>query len=70
MFKTSGGKYICSTNHWKHNETIRFIDQIMVIGDEKCRPHSYSQFWFPKEWGTIHGVDVGVSNIEIISNEK
>jgi hypothetical protein len=29
VYKTSGGKYISATNHWKHNETIRFIDQII-----------------------------------------
>jgi hypothetical protein len=32
MFKTSGGNILHHT-YWKHNETIRFITEIMVIGD-------------------------------------
>jgi long-chain acyl-CoA synthetase len=72
MFKTSGGKYIAPQIIENTMKQSRFIDQIMVIGDGQKMPAAFIQpnFDFLKEWGTIHGVDVGVSNIEIISNEK
>jgi long-chain acyl-CoA synthetase len=72
MFKTSGGKYIAPQIIENTMKQSRFIDQIMVIGDGQKMPAAFIQpnFDFVKEWGTIHGVDVGVSNIEIISNEK
>jgi long-chain acyl-CoA synthetase len=72
MFKTSGGKYIAPQIIENAMKQSRFIDQIMVIGDGQKMPAAFIQpnFDFVKEWGTIHGLDVGVSNIEIISNEK
>ena len=50
----------------------RFIEQIMVIGDGQKMPAAFIQpsFEFIKEWGVIHGIDIGKSNEEIIGNEK
>jgi long-chain acyl-CoA synthetase len=72
MFKTSGGKYIAPQIIENTMKQSRFIDQIMVIGDGQKMPAAFIQpnFDFVKEWAKIHGVDVGVSNIEIVSNEE
>jgi long-chain acyl-CoA synthetase len=72
MFKTSGGKYIAPQIIENTMKQSRFIDQIMVIGDGQKMPAAFIQpnFDFVKEWGTIHGINVGTSNEEIISNEK
>ncbi|MFQ3174207.1 MAG: long-chain acyl-CoA synthetase [Flavobacterium sp.] len=72
MFKTSGGKYIAPQIIENTMKQSRFIDQIMVIGDGQKMPAAFIQpnFDFVKEWGTIHGINVGASNIEVISNEK
>ncbi len=72
MFKTSGGKYIAPQIIENTMKQSRFIDQIMVIGDGQKMPAAFIQpnFEFVKEWGTIHGINVGVSNEEVISNEK
>ncbi|MGO4816942.1 AMP-dependent synthetase/ligase [Flavobacterium sp. W22_SRS_FP1] len=72
MFKTSGGKYIAPQIIENTMKQSRFIDQIMVIGDGQKMPAAIIQpnFEFVKEWGNIHGIDVGVSNEEVISNEK
>ena len=72
MFKTSGGKYIAPQIIENTMKQSRFIDQIMVIGDGQKMPAAFIQpnFDFVKEWATIHGIDVGVSNEEVIANEK
>lgn len=72
MFKTSGGKYIAPQLIENTMKQSRFIDQIMVIGDGQKMPAAFIQpnFDFVKEWASIHGIDVGVSNEEIITNEK
>ncbi|SHM59872.1 AMP-dependent synthetase/ligase [Flavobacterium xinjiangense] len=72
MFKTSGGKYIAPQLIENTMKQSRFIEQIMVIGDGQKMPAAFIQpnFEFVKEWATIHGLDIGKSNEEIISNEK
>ncbi len=72
MFKTSGGKYIAPQMIENTMKQSRFIEQIMVIGDGQKMPAAFIQpnFEFVKEWATIHGIDIGKSNEEIISNEK
>ena len=72
MFKTSGGKYIAPQLIENTMKQSRFIEQIMVIGDGQKMPAAFIQpnFEFLKEWGVIHGLDIGKSNEEIISNEK
>lgn len=72
MFKTSGGKYIAPQLIENTMKQSRFIEQIMVIGDGQKMPAAFIQpsFEFVKEWANIHGIDVGKSNQEIVSNKK
>ncbi|MBG6109666.1 long-chain acyl-CoA synthetase [Flavobacterium sp. CG_9.10] len=72
MFKTSGGKYIAPQLIENTMKQSRFIEQIMVIGDGQKMPAAFIQpnFDFLKEWAVIHGIDIGKTNEEIISNEK
>ena len=72
MFKTSGGKYISPQLLENAMKQSRFIEQIMVIGDGQKMPAAFIQpnFDFIKEWERIHGITVGITNEEIISNPK
>ncbi|WP_413997848.1 AMP-dependent synthetase/ligase [Flavobacterium sp. W1B] len=72
MFKTSGGKYIAPQIIENTMKQSRFIDQIMVIGDGQKMPAAFIQpnFDFLKEWANIHKYNIGISNEEIVSNEK
>ena len=72
MFKTSGGKYISPQLLENAMKQSRFIEQIMVIGDGQKMPAAFIQpnFGFIKEWERLHGIAVGTTNEEIISNPK
>lgn len=72
MFKTSGGKYIAPQLIENTMKQSRFIEQIMVIGDGEKMPAAFIQpsFEFIKEWEKLHGIEVGKTNQEIISNPK
>lgn len=72
MFKTSGGKYIAPQLIENTMKQSRFIEQIMVVGDGEKMPSALIQpnFEFIKEWAKIHSISMGVSNEEIISNQK
>ncbi|MDN3676905.1 AMP-dependent synthetase/ligase [Flavobacterium paronense] len=72
MFKTSGGKYVSPQLLENAMKQSRFIEQIMVIGDGQKMPAAFIQpnFTFVKEWERIHGIAVGNTNEEIISNPK
>ena len=72
MFKTSGGKYISPQLLENAMKQSRFIEQIMVIGDGQKMPAAFIQpnFSFIKEWERLHGIKVGETNKEIISNPK
>lgn len=72
IFKTSGGKYISPQLLENAMKQSRFIEQIMVIGDGQKMPAAFIQpnFEFIKEWERIHGIKVGATNEEIISNPK
>ena len=72
MFKTSGGKYISPQLLENAMKQSRFIEQIMVIGDGQKMPAAFIQpnFEFIKEWERLHGITVGKTNVEIISNPK
>ena len=72
MFKTSGGKYIAPQLIENTMVQSRFIEQIMVIGDGEKMPAAFIQpsFEFIKEWEKLHGIEVGKTNQEIISNPK
>ena len=72
MFKTSGGKYIAPQMIENTMKQSRFIEQIMVIGDGEKMPAAFIQpsFDFIREWEKLHGIEVGKTNEEIISNPK
>ena len=72
MFKTSGGKYISPQLLENAMKQSRFIEQIMVIGDGQKMPAAFIQpnFEFVREWEKIHGISVGKTNEEVISNPK
>jgi long-chain acyl-CoA synthetase len=72
MFKTSGGKYISPQLLENAMKQSRFIEQIMVIGDGQKMPAAFIQpnFEFIKEWERLHGMVIGKTNEEIISNPK
>jgi long-chain acyl-CoA synthetase len=70
MFKTSGGKYIAPQLIENIMKQSRFIEQIMVIGDGQKMPAAFIQpsFEFIKEWSKIHGINIGNTNQDLISN--
>lgn len=72
MFKTSGGKYVSPQLLENAMKQSRFIEQIMVIGDGQKMPAAFIQpnFDFIKEWERLHGMTIGKTNEEIISNPK
>jgi long-chain acyl-CoA synthetase len=72
MFKTSGGKYIAPQLLENAMKQSRFIGQIMVIGEGQKMPAAFIQlnFDFVKEWEKLHGLAVGKTNAEIVSNTK
>jgi long-chain acyl-CoA synthetase len=72
MFKTSGGKYVSPQLLENAMKQSRFVEQIMVIGDGQKMPAAFIQpnFAFVKEWERIHGIPIGNTNEEIISNPK
>jgi long-chain acyl-CoA synthetase len=72
MFKTSGGKYIAPQILENTMKQSRFIEQIMVIGDGQKMPGAFIQpsFEFIKEWASLHNIQLGNSNEEIIENPK
>ncbi len=72
MFKTSGGKYIAPQLIENTMKQSRFIEQIMVIGDGQKMPGAFIQpsFEFIKEWAKIHKIEIGLTNEEIVLNQK
>ncbi|UQD56576.1 long-chain fatty acid--CoA ligase [Flavobacterium sp. K5-23] len=72
MFKTSGGKYIAPQIIENTMKQSRFIEQIMVIGDGQKMPAAFIQpnFDFVKEWASLHKIDIGTTNEEMVSNTK
>jgi long-chain acyl-CoA synthetase len=72
IFKTSGGKYIAPQALENKFKESRFIEQIMVIGENEKFPSAFIVPCFPyiKEWSSKIGVDLsGSTNDEIASNE-
>jgi long-chain acyl-CoA synthetase len=72
IFKTSGGKYIAPQALENKFKESRFIEQIMVIGENEKFPSAFIVpcFTYIKEWSSKIGVDLsGSTNYEIASNE-
>lgn len=73
IFKTSGGKYIVPQAMENKFKESRFIEQLIVIGENEKFPSALivPNFEFLKEWAKRKSVDLGDgSNEAIIANEK
>ena len=72
IFKTSGGKYIAPQVMENKFKESRFIEQIMVIGENQKMPAAFivPDLEFVKEWAKRKNVDVGESLAEIASNDE
>lgn len=73
IFKTSGGKYIVPQAMENKFKESRFIEQLIVIGENEKYPSALivPNFEFVKEWAKRKSVDLGDgSHAAIIANEK
>ncbi len=70
IFKTSGGKYIAPQLMENKYKESRFIDQIMVIGENQKHPAALvvPDFDFLKEWAKRKGINASTSE-ELSANE-
>lgn len=71
MFKTSGGKYVAPALIENELKQSRFIEQVMVIGENEKMPAAFIQpnFAFVREWAERHNITLG-DNSEIATNEN
>ena len=72
IFKTSGGKYIVPQAMENKFKESRFIEQIMVIGENQKYPAALivPNFLFVKEWANRKKIDLGdKSNPSIVANQ-
>ncbi len=71
IFKTSGGKYIAPQLMENKFKESRFIEQIIVIGENRKHPSALivPDFEFLKDWCSKKSYNCG-SNKEMIENEK
>ena len=71
IFKTSGGKYIAPQQMENKYKESRFIEQIMVIGENQKHPSALivPAFAFIEEWCKQKEINVS-SNTEIANNDK
>jgi long-chain acyl-CoA synthetase len=71
IFKTSGGKYITPQIMENSFKESRFIEQIMVIGENKKHPAALIQpdFVFLKDWADRKGIKA-TTNAELIAHPK
>lgn len=72
MFKTSGGKYIAPQVMENRFKASRFIEQIIVIGNNRKFPAAMivPSYDFVREWAKDKGFTVEQSNLELIKDEK
>ncbi len=72
IFKTSGGKYVCPALLENEIKQSRFIEQILVIGEGQKMPAALIQinFEFVKDWAKIKNINLGETNIDIVTNER
>ncbi len=71
MFKTSGGKYIAPQPMENKFKESRFIEQIIIIGENQKHPAALvvPAFAFIKDWALRKGITLG-SNAEIATNPE
>ncbi len=72
MFKTSGGKYIAPQVMENKFKESRFIEQIMVIGENQKMPAALvvPDIEFVKEWASRKGVNFGSTYEEMANSEE
>ncbi len=73
IFKTSGGKYVVPQAMENKFKESRFIEQIMVIGENQKFPSAFiiPNFAYIKEWLLKENIECGdKSNASICSNQK
>ncbi len=71
IFKTSGGKYVAPQALENKFKESQFIEQIMVIGENRKFPAALivPDFVHLKKWCEIHEIKIG-TNEEIINNQQ
>ncbi len=71
MFKTSGGKYVAPALIENQLKQSRFIEQVMVVGENEKMPAAIIQpnFVFVRDWAKIHNITLG-DNKDLVTNEK
>jgi long-chain acyl-CoA synthetase len=71
MFKTSGGKYIAPQPMENKFKESRFIEQIIIIGENQKHPAALvvPAFAFIKDWASRKGITLG-SNADIATNPE
>jgi long-chain acyl-CoA synthetase len=72
MFKTSGGKYVAPQVMENRFKASRFIEQIIVIGDNRKHPAALivPSYDYVREWAKSKEMNVGSTNNELITNQK
>jgi long-chain acyl-CoA synthetase len=72
MFKTSGGKYVIPPLLENEFKQSRFIEQIMVVGENEKMPAALIQpnFEYIKEWIEREEKDIGTSNEAIAASDE
>ena len=72
MFKTSGGKYIAPQIMENKFKESRFIEQIMVIGENQKMPAAFivPAFEFIQNWAKNKKIDIGDGSEKSISSSK
>lgn len=70
IFKTSGGKYIAPQVMENKFKESRFIEQIMVVGENQKMPAAFivPDIEYIKEWAKQNNLNVGTSYEEISTN--
>src|SRR5574337_1011503 len=72
IFKTAGGKYIAPQLIENLLKTSRFVEQSMVIGENRKYPAALivPSFSFVSEWAKRKGIKLGESHEEIINSPE
>ncbi len=72
MFKTSGGKYIAPQTIENLAKASKFIEQIMVVGENEKMPTALIQpdFNFAKNWAARKNLTIGNTPEEIVKNKE
>lgn len=72
IFKTSGGKYIAPQVMENKFKESRFIEQIMVIGENEKMPAALvvPDIEFAKEWAKRRGIEIGTTYEDLAKSEE